>query len=110
VALASIVPLSQPQTRVRTVLWKVAQSSEFRRRYQSTFEVAVKLHVGPETVRKWIDQGELSAVRLRQGRMFVDRNELTAFVKQLPRPGTRRRAKVRKHRRLMAWRRSHRRV
>lgn len=104
VALASIVPLS-PACRIRTVLWKETQSAEFRRKYWSSFEVALKLHVGPETVRKWIHQGELSAVRVRQGRVFVDRLELAAFVKRLPKPGTKTRAKVLKHRRMMARRR-----
>lgn len=40
--------------------------------------------MGPETVRKWIHQGELSAVGVRQGRLFVDRRELAALVKRTP--------------------------
>ena len=94
---------------MRAVPWKVSRSAELRRQYRSAFEIAVKLHVGPETVRKWVHQGELSAVRVRQGRLFVDRRELAAFVKRLPKPGTKTRAKVLKHRR-MTLRRLRRRV
>jgi excisionase family DNA binding protein len=105
VPLAPVLPLSPARRTIWTVLWKESLSAEFRRQYWSSFEVAVKLHVGPETVRKWIYQGELSAVRVRQGRLFVDRRELAAFVKQLPKPGTKTRAKILKHRRMMAIRR-----
>jgi excisionase family DNA binding protein len=87
--LAPILPLS-PAARVRTVLLMASRSAEFRRRYLSSFEVAPKLRVNPETVRKWIQQGELSGLRVRQGRLFVDRRELAAFVKQLPKRARRR--------------------
>jgi excisionase family DNA binding protein len=105
IPLAPIVALNQPDARVRTVLLKTSRSPEFRRQYLSSFEVALRLHVGPETVRKWVHQGELSAVRVRQGRLFVDRRGLAAFVKQLPKPATKTRAKVLTHRRMMARRR-----
>ncbi len=77
--LAPIVALSPPGMRVRTVLWRVSLSAEFRRHYWSALEVALK-YVSPATVTRWVHDGRLSAVRLRQGRLFVDRRELAAFV------------------------------
>jgi predicted site-specific integrase-resolvase len=83
----------------------MSRSPEFRREYLSAFDAALKYRMSPVTVTKWVHEGRLSAVRVRQGRLFVERRELAAFVKQLPNPGTKTRAKVRKHRRLMALRR-----
>jgi hypothetical protein len=39
------------------------------------------------------------------GRLFIDRQELAAFLKTLPKPGTKIRASLRKHQRLMRQRR-----
>jgi hypothetical protein len=74
--------------------------------YLSTFDIAVRHHMADETVRKWINQGRLSAVRIGWGgRLFVDRRELVAFLKQLPKPGTKNRERRLKHRRMMMQRR-----
>jgi hypothetical protein len=92
------------------VLWTVNRSAEFRRQYLSAFDAALKYRMSPVTVPKWVHDGRLSAVRVRQGRLFVDRRELAAFVKQLPKPGTKKRAKALRHRRMMARRRLRRRM
>ncbi len=107
--LAPILPLS-PGARVRTVLLQTSRSPEFRRHYLSAFDAALKYHVSPVTGTRWVHEGRLSAARVRQGRIFVDRRELAAFLKTLPKPGQKTRANVRKHRRLMARRRSRRTV
>lgn len=107
--LAPILPLGQPTTRVRRVVWTLSQSADFRRQYWSTGEAALRHRMSSATVVRWIRDGRLAAVRAGP-RLFVDRREFAAFVKQLPKPGTRTRAKVRKHQRMMTLRRLRRRV
>jgi hypothetical protein len=108
--LAPIVALSPPGPRVRTVLLQTSRSPEFRRQYLSAFDAALKYRMSPVTVTKWVHEGRLSSVRVRQGRLFVDRRELAGFIKNLPKPGTKTLAKVLRHRRMMALRRLRRRL
>lgn len=82
--LAPIVVL-HPARRVRRVPWKLSQSREFRRRYMTAGEAALKHRMASATVVHWIHQGKLAAVRAGAW-WFVDRRERAAFVKQLPKP------------------------
>ena len=107
--LAAILPLSQPAARLRIVPWKVSRSRDFLRQYWSTGEAALKYRMSAATINRWIRVGRLAAVRSGP-RLFVDRREFAAFVKQLPKPGTKTRAKLLKHQRKMARRRLRRRA
>ncbi|WP_028479824.1 molybdopterin-binding protein [Nocardia sp. CNY236] len=54
-------------------------------------EAAALLGVSDDTVRRWIDQGKLTAVQLDNGRMAVTGRELAQFVQadaQPPEPGS----------------------
>jgi len=106
--LAPIVALNQPAARVRRVPWKLSQSPEFRRRFMTTGEAVLKYRMASSTVTQWIHQGRLSAVRAGLW-WFIDRRELAAFIRQLPKPSTKARAKARKHQRMMRRRRLRRR-
>jgi molybdopterin-binding protein len=47
--------------------------------------------VSDDTVRRWIDQGRLSAIQLENGRKGVDGRELAGFLQdnaEAPQPGT----------------------
>ena len=101
--LVPIVALP-PARRVRRVPWKATQSREFRRQYSTTGEAALKYRMASATVAQWIHAGRLAAVRAGPW-WFVDRRELAAFLKTLPKPGTKTRAKILGHRRLMVLRR-----
>ncbi|GAA3856533.1 helix-turn-helix transcriptional regulator [Saccharothrix violaceirubra] len=53
-------------------------------------EAAALLGVSDDTVRRWIDQGRLEAVRGDNGRLAVDGRELAAFTEraaEVPEPG-----------------------
>jgi hypothetical protein len=85
---------------------KVSRSPEFHRQYGPALEASLKYRMSAETVRGWIHQGKLSAVRVGPGgRLFVDRGELAAFLKTLPKPGTKNRARLLRHIRMMALKR-----
>lgn len=43
-------------------------------------EIADRLKLNPQTVRNWIDRGELAAVRLGSRRVRVTENELQRFI------------------------------
>jgi hypothetical protein len=80
----------EPSGRVRRVLLNVSRSADFRRHYCSMLEASLKYHMSAQTVRGWIHQGKLAAVRVGLGgRLFVDRQELAAFLKTLPKPAPR---------------------
>jgi excisionase family DNA binding protein len=55
------------------------------RRYISTEEAADFLGVSKRTVRRWIDQGQLTGYRVGPRYIRVDANEVeTAMVRQMP--------------------------
>ena len=83
--LAPVVELKA--RRVRTVLLQTSRSLDFRRQYLSAFEAALKYHASTVTVTRCVHEGRLSAVRVRQGRLFVDRRELAASRSRGPRRG-----------------------
>jgi excisionase family DNA binding protein len=65
-------------------------------------DVAGLLKVNQQTVRNWIDRGELPAFRVGRRRVRVRRNDLNAFIKrssstsrELPEPETERQATAR---------------
>jgi excisionase family DNA binding protein len=45
-------------------------------------EVARELRVNPQTVRNWIDRGELSARRIGSRRVRIRRDDLEDFIEQ----------------------------
>jgi excisionase family DNA binding protein len=45
-------------------------------------EVAEQLKLNPQTIRNWIDRGELSAVRLGSRRVRVRSSELERFLSE----------------------------
>jgi hypothetical protein len=99
-------PLEPAGRRIPRVLINVSRSADFRRLYCSALEAALEHLISPETVRKWVHEGKLAAVRAGAGgRLFVDRHELAAFLKTLPKPGTKTPARLLKHIRMMARRR-----
>lgn len=61
----------------------------------TVYEVAEELRLNPQTVRNYIDRGELKAIRVGGRRVRVARDDLTEFLglreDQVPRPSNRRR-------------------
>lgn len=58
------------------------------------------------TVRKWVSDRGLPAVQLGDtGRLWIDRRDLATFLKTLPKPGTKTRARELRRRRLAARKR-----
>lgn len=49
-------------------------------RLLSTAEISQRLGVSPETVRRWVHAGDLSALRLGPRRLAVEETELHRFV------------------------------
>jgi excisionase family DNA binding protein len=45
-------------------------------------EISERLKLNPQTVRNWIDRGELSAVRLGSRRVRVRASEFERFIKE----------------------------
>jgi len=62
----------------------VAISTLSRSRLLTTAQVAGIVDVHPETVRRWVNSGELRAIRLgpgRQARIRISPEELAAFIR-----------------------------
>jgi excisionase family DNA binding protein len=58
-------------------------------------EIASELRVNPQTVRNWIERGELPAVRVGKRRVRVQRSVLETFVGIQPEPDLSRRSRKR---------------
>jgi excisionase family DNA binding protein len=56
--------------------------------FLTVMEVAETLKLNPQTVRNWIDRGELSAVRLGSRRVRIKRSDLDAFLARGSRTAT----------------------